>query len=74
MPEITTHALLDRIYAATAEEIPAILNAVTERFSEVWPQWELMTLAAESQNAEAQIRALQQGIALIRQCTKNDLP
>ena len=75
MKEILLSDLLDRIYCAKAEELNPIIEAVTERFSEIWPDWELATLSIPGHTAEARIAAFQQALdLLIHQKTQNDLP
>ena len=68
MQTITLEELLDRIYQATAEELDPILNAATERFSELWPQWELATLSVHGHDRQSQIDALQKSIDLLSKC------
>ena len=71
MKEISLEELLDRIYSSGIDEINPILNAVAERFGELWPDWELAMLSIHGHTAEAHIDAFQQALNLIR---KNDLP
>lgn len=66
--------LLERIYCADEEEINPIINAVTERFSEIWPEWELLTLSIHGNDRESHIRALQGSLALLNKIKENDLP
>lgn len=71
MKEISLEELLDRIYSSGIDEINPIIEALTERFGELWPNWELATLSIPGHTAEAHITAFQQALDLIR---KNDLP
>ena len=61
---ITSEELLDRIYCADKEEINPIINAITKRYSEVWPEWELLTISVQGHRPENHIKALQDSIAL----------
>lgn len=62
--KITSEELLNRILCAK-EELQPIINAVTERFSELWPEWELMTLSIQGHDRESHIKALQDSIAVL---------
>ena len=66
MQNITLEALLDRICCATEEELNPIINAVTERFSEVHPEWELATLSIHGHDKDSHIDALQQCVDLLK--------
>ena len=66
MQNITLEALLDRIYCATEEELNPILNAITERFGELWPEWELATLSIHGHDRESHLEALQKSIGLLK--------
>lgn len=68
MTEINLEELLDRIYEASAEELNPILNAVTERFSELWPQWELATLSVQGHDRQNLADAMQKSIDLLGKC------
>jgi len=68
MTEINLEELLDRIYEASAEELNPILNAVTERFSELWPQWELATLSVQGRDRQNLADAMQKSIDLLGKC------
>lgn len=65
MSDINIEDLLDRIYCASAEELNPIINACMERFSEIWPEWELMTLSVQGHDRDSQIEALQKSIDLL---------
>ena len=58
MREITTQELIDRILGADSGEIFKFLDAVRERFSELYPDQELLTLAAPGSDARAQMEKL----------------
>ena len=75
MKEITLEELTSRILCADPEELNGIIDAVVDRFTEVWPDWELATLSIPGHNAEARIAAFQQALdLLVHQKTQNDLP
>lgn len=75
MKKITLEKLLDRIYCADEDEIHPILDAIAERFSEVWPEWELATLSIPGHTVQDHITAFQQALDLLHsQNEKNDLP
>ena len=61
--KITSEELLNRILCSKEEELQPIINAVTERFSELRPEWELMTLSIQGHDRESHIKALQDSIA-----------
>ena len=65
MQSIELEELLHRIYCATEEEINPIIDAITERFSEVWPEWELLTLSVQGHDRDSHIEALQKSIDLL---------
>lgn len=65
MADIKTEELLNRIHGADEEEINPIINAVTERFSELWPEWELMTLSIQGHDRESHVKALQDSITVL---------
>ena len=58
MREITSQELLDRILRADSDELNDVMNAVTERFTEIWPEWELMIMSIHGHTAEAHLQAL----------------
>ena len=65
MAEIKLEELLERIHCASAEELNPILDAITSRFGEVWPEWELVTLTVQGHSPEAHLAALQKSMDLI---------
>lgn len=65
MSNIQLEELLDRIYCASAEELNPIINACMERFSEIWPEWELMTLSVQGHDKQSHIKALQDSLAVL---------
>ena len=65
MSDINMEDLLDRIYRASAEELNPIINACVDRFSEIWPEWELMTLSVQGHDRDRRIEALQKGMDLL---------
>ena len=74
MQRILLSDLLDRIDCADSKEISSILNAVTERFSELNPGWELFTLTFHGHGVKDRTDALQKSLAFLSQCAENDLP
>lgn len=60
--EISLQELLDRILCAEAHEFSGILDAVTERYAEVFPSRELLTLSAPGSDPEKQTELLQSAI------------
>ena len=68
MKEITLDALLERIALADADEINAILNIISERFGEVYPGYELLSVTVQGHDPESQIDALQKSIGLLKRC------
>lgn len=66
MKEVTLDVLLERIALADADEINAILNMVSERFGEVYPGYELLTITVQGRDAQSQIDALQKSIDLLK--------
>ena len=67
MDHINLTELLDRIYCADKEEINPIINAITERYAEVWPEWELLIISVQGHRPEDHIKALQNSISLLSQ-------
>ena len=65
MSNIQLEELLDRIYCASAEELNPIINACMERFSEIWSEWELMTLSVQGHDKQSHIKALQDSLAVL---------
>ena len=59
MSNITLEALLDRIYCAQEQELDGVCKALTERFSEIYPEWELLILSVHGHDAQSHIDALQ---------------
>ena len=58
MREITTQELIDRILLADGDELNEVMDAVTERFTEVWPEYDLMIMSVHGHTAEAHLKAL----------------
>ena len=65
MKKLTLQELIERILCAESREINSILDAVTERFSELFPDQELLTLAVPGSDPDRQIAALQRSIVLL---------
>ena len=68
MKDITLENVLDRILCATAEEINPVLNAVTERFGEVYPDHELLTITIQGHDKQSHLDALQKTMDLVSSC------
>jgi len=58
MREITSQELLDRIFLADPNELNDIMDAVSERFMEIWPEWELLIMSIHGHTTEAHLQAL----------------
>lgn len=65
MNKITLQNLLDGILCADARELSCILDAVMERFSELFPEQELMSITVPGSDPDQQIAVLQRTIALL---------
>ncbi len=65
MKEISLQELLDRIHSASPEELNSILNTVIDRFAEIYPEWELMTITVPGHDRESRIQALQKSLSLL---------
>lgn len=59
MSNITLEALLDRICCAQEQELDGVCKALTERFSEIYPEWELLILSVHGHDAQSHMDALQ---------------
>ena len=70
MKNINLEELLDRIHSADETEINPIINAITERFAEVWSEWELLTLSIQGHDNESRIDGLQKSIDLLKAADK----
>ena len=68
MTNMSLEELLDRIYCATGEELNSIINAVTERFTEVRSEWAQLTLTIQGHDKESHLEALQKSITLLKKC------
>ena len=66
MTDINLETLLDRIYCATEEELDPIIKAVTERFGEVFQEWELMILSVHGHDNKSHIEALQKSMDILK--------
>lgn len=65
MEHLIFQNLLDGILCADAGELRRILDTVMERFSELYPEQELMTLTVPGSDLDKQITVLQRTIALL---------
>ena len=66
--EIKTEELLKRICTADASELNEIMTAVTERFRQLWPDWDLLTISCEGRTPEAHMEALEKSIRIMAAC------
>lgn len=71
MEKNTTRELLNWIYQADADELNEILSAATERFRELWPAWDLLTISCEGHTPEDHIRTLEQAVRLMSVAAKD---
>ena len=74
MSVIHLHTLPDQILNAPPEEFDSLIDALQERFSELHPGWELLTVTVRGHTDADRITALEKSIALLSHITKNDLP
>lgn len=58
MRENTSQELIDRVLLADSDELNDVMDAVTERFTELWPEWELLIMSIHGHTAEAHLKAL----------------
>ena len=73
MKEITTQELLEHIHCADNEELNEIITAVTERFRQLWPQWDLLFISCEGRTPVDHIRTLERSLQLMTATVKNEL-
>jgi len=73
MTEIKTQELLERIRRSDAEELNEIITAVTERFRQLWPDWDLLAISSEGRTPADHIRTLERSIQLMAAAVKKDL-
>lgn len=60
-----TNDLLDRIRFADADAVSNLLPAIIQRYSEVFEDWEIMTVVMPRDDLDAQVRILQSAIAFV---------
>ena len=72
MKEIKTEELMERIGCADAGELNEIMAAVTERFRELWSDWDLLLVSCEGRTPQAHIKALEQGIRITAAASGNN--
>ena len=70
MNHISLEDLLDRILCADSGELFQILDAAAERFSELFPDRELLTFTAEGSSPDSQIALLQSAMTLLASTKK----
>ena len=70
MNDIKLEVLLDKTYCATEEEINPIISAITERFTEIYPEWELMSLSIHGHDQESRLESLRKSIDVIKNIGK----
>ena len=66
--EIKTEELLERISCADANELNEIMAAVTERFRELCPDWDLLFISCEGRTLQAHIEAFEKSIRIMAAC------
>ena len=72
LQEIKTEELLERIGCADAGELNEIMAALTERFRELWSDWDLLLVSCEGRTPQAHIKALEQGIRITAAASGNN--
>jgi len=70
MSVIHLHTLPDQILNAAPEEFDSILDAVQERFNELHPDWELLTVTVRGHTDADRIAALEKSITLLSHIVK----
>lgn len=58
MRKITQQEFIDHIFQADAEELNQVMDAVTERFTEIWHEYEQMIMSSQEHATEAHLQAL----------------
>ena len=69
--ELTTQTLLEGVLNADRDELNEIISAATQRFRELWPEWDLLTISCEGRNPEDHIRTLERAARLMAAAGKN---
>lgn len=64
--EITSQELIERILQTDRVELNDVLDAATERFTELWPEWELMTISVKGHTGEVYVETLEKVLAYYR--------
>ena len=72
MEKIKMEELLGRIGCADAGELNEIMAAVTDRFRELWSDWDLLLISCEGCTPQAHIKALEQGIRITAAASGNN--
>ena len=72
LKEIITEERMERIGCADAGELNEIMAAVTERFRELWSDWDLLLVSCEGRTPQAHIKALEQGIRITAAASGNN--
>ena len=65
MKKLSTDALIEGILSADASDFPSLLDALRERFSELFPDQELLTLTAPGSCPDDQIESLRKAAGLL---------
>lgn len=65
MTDIQLAKLLKSISAADEEELNTIIRAVSKRFTEIWPAWELLIISVHGHDVMSHLEALQKSIAFL---------
>ena len=63
MKEITSQELIDRVLMANDMELNEVMDAVTERFAELWEDWELLIISLPGHSPDGHIKVLERIIA-----------
>ena len=66
MMEITSQELIERILQTDRVELNDVLDAATERFTELWPECELMTISVKGHTGEVYVETLEKVLAYYR--------
>ena len=68
MKDVPLDTLLERIACANADENNSIINVLSERFGEVYPDHELLTITIQGHDRQSHLDALQKSIELLKRC------
>ena len=68
MKDVPLDTLLERIACANADENNSIINVLSERFGEVYPDHELLTITIQGHDKQSHLDALQKTMDLLKYC------